>query len=103
MKQLNIITHKSGVFDNYYAKPPYIDDSSPYSIAVLFFIDTIAYYGQYCFTTRKWTTLPSGEKSLTFLDKEVELWSYSPLYIEPAYKDEPSASSWISRMKPYKV
>jgi hypothetical protein len=70
-------------FDNWMAKPPLIDKSSPYSILVFFEAKPInpnvsGYFcGQFNYEKREWDVIPTGPVG-PFFDEYVTKWMHIP-------------------------
>ena len=75
------IVGRGAWFDNYQAKPPYIDNSSDFSIAVIFKVDSgLICYGQYVYSKREWHVLPTVSKwrGKPIADSNVQCWMHVP-------------------------
>ena len=66
------------VFDNSWLKPPQIDGTSDFSIAVLFRAGFVWYFGQYCYSQREWHRLPSCTLCENIKEDSVDAWMFSP-------------------------
>lgn len=69
------------VYDNLYSKPSQIGpltSNGGCSMAVLFDVGGVLYYGNYDYSSGTWNTLPSDKKSRAFKDQVVEYWFYPP-------------------------
>jgi hypothetical protein len=74
-------TDLTTIHDNLYSKPTQLcpfEVNSGLSMAVLFTVHGVWYFGQYKFSTGIWTTIPGDDRSRSFPDKVVETWMYPP-------------------------
>ena len=73
-------------FDNWMAKPPLIDDVTPYSVRVFFEAKsdcltnhvTGYFSGQFAYDTRMWHMLPTVEPEVRIPDQCVVRWMHIP-------------------------
>ena len=66
------------VYNNLYAKPALGGQHQKYSMTVVFSVDDVLYYGQFCYESQTWDTIPGDEKIRQFIDRDVQYWFYPP-------------------------
>jgi len=96
----------TSIYDNLYAKPALGGQHQKFSMSVLFSVDRIIYYGQFCYETSIWDTSPGDDKCRTFFDRDVEYWFYPPgaREIFEKYRDDVlsgACSDTVSRLEEY--